>query len=119
MEKHTYQAGLIGNCSYLAHVNINTNITWLCWPRFDSSFVFGGLLDKDKGGEFSILPATEHTPQDNITGEYQYSLHGNLLRKKASYRITDFAPRFKQFERGFSNRLCLSGKLNPLMVCPG
>ena len=43
MEKHTYQAGLIGNCSYLAHVNINTDITWLCWPRFDSAACFAAL----------------------------------------------------------------------------
>ena len=100
MEKHTYQAGLIGNCSYLAHVNINTNITWLCWPRFDSSFVFGGLLDKEKGGEFSILPATEYTSKQ------YYRENTNILCTEISceegrYRITDFAPRFKQFDRFF------------------
>ncbi|HEY0244372.1 MAG TPA: trehalase-like domain-containing protein, partial [Mucilaginibacter sp.] len=61
MDKHTYQTGLIGNCAYLAHINKNTNIDWLCWPRFDSSFIFGTLLDKDQGGEFSIQPDGEYT----------------------------------------------------------
>jgi GH15 family glucan-1,4-alpha-glucosidase len=61
MVRHTYQTGIIGNCAYLAHINKNTNVDWLCWPRFDSSFVFGGLLDNELGGEFSIRPAGEYT----------------------------------------------------------
>jgi len=31
----------------------------MCWPRFDSQFIFGGLLDNKKGGEFSIMPLGE------------------------------------------------------------
>src|ERR1700710_1004795 len=65
MERHTYNTGIIGNCAYLAHVNKNTNIDWLCWPRFDSTFIFGGLLDKNKGGAFSILPEGEFTSQQH------------------------------------------------------
>ena len=60
-EQHLYQTGIIGNCAFMAHVNKNTDISWLCWPRFDSPFVFGSLLDKNKGGEFSILPQGEYT----------------------------------------------------------
>ena len=56
MKRHTYDTGIIGNCAFLAHIGTNTNFEWLCWPRFDSTFIFGGLLDKKKGGEFSILP---------------------------------------------------------------
>lgn len=37
MEKHTYNTGIMGNCTYLAHINKNTNIDWLCWPRFDDT----------------------------------------------------------------------------------
>ena len=58
-QRHTYETGIIGNCSFIAHVHKNTNIAWLCWPRFDSSFIFGGLLDENKGGRFSILPEGE------------------------------------------------------------
>ena len=100
MEKHTYQTGIIGNCGYLAHVHTNTNIEWLCWPRFDSSFVFGGLLDQDKGGSFTILPSGKYSSK-------QYYLENtNVLRteitcEEGSYAITDFAPRFHKYERYF------------------
>ncbi len=57
MKKHTYEMGLIGNCAFLALIRKDTSVAWLCWPRFDSSFVFGSLLDQNKGGQFSILPA--------------------------------------------------------------
>ncbi|WP_345211661.1 glycoside hydrolase family 15 protein [Mucilaginibacter gynuensis] len=100
MEKHTYQTGLIGNCAFLAHVHKNTNIAWLCWPRFDSTFVFGSLLDTEKGGEFSILPEGEYT-------SHQYYLENTnvicteITCESGTYRITDFAPRFYQYERYF------------------
>jgi GH15 family glucan-1,4-alpha-glucosidase len=111
-ERHTYQTGIIGNCAYIAHVNKNTNIDWLCWPRFDSSFVFGGLLDKDKGGEFSILPHGEY-----ISRQY-YLENTNVLCTEISnpegkYRIIDFAPRFYQFER-YYKPLMLIRKIEPL-----
>lgn len=100
MEKHTYQTGIIGNCAYLAHVHKNTNIEWLCWPRFDSSFVFGGLLDKEKGGSFTILPAGEYTSKQSYL-ENTNVLCTDITSAEGSYRITDFAPRFTQYERFF------------------
>ena len=100
MEKHTYQTGIIGNCSYLAHVHKNTNIEWLCWPRFDSSFVFGGLLDKNKGGEFSVLPAGEYQSNQYYL-ENTNVLCTDITCSEGSYRVTDFAPRFNQYERYF------------------
>ena len=100
MEKHIYQTGIIGNCGYLAHVHKNTNIEWLCWPRFDSSFVFGGLLDKNKGGCFTILPAGEFTSKQYYL-ENTNVLCTEITCAEGSYRITDFAPRFSQFDRFF------------------
>lgn len=98
MAKHIYESGIIGNCAFIAHVHKNTNITWLCWPRFDSSFIFGSLLDDEKGGEFSILPKHE------FTSEQWYVDNTNVLVtevtcQQGKYRITDFAPRFILFER--------------------
>ncbi|NEU08502.1 glycoside hydrolase family 15 protein [Flavihumibacter sp. R14] len=116
MEKHIYQTGIIGNCGYLAHVHKNTNIEWLCWPRFDSSFVFGGLLDREKGGSFTILPA------GNYTSEQYYLENTNVLCteitcSEGSYRVTDFAPRFNQFER-FFKPLMLIRKVEVLKGSP-
>jgi GH15 family glucan-1,4-alpha-glucosidase len=111
-EKHLYQTGIIGNCAFIAHVNLNTAISWLCWPRFDSSFVFGSLLDQKKGGEFSIRPKEEFT-----TNQY-YVENTNVLRTEITtvdgkYRITDFAPRFNAHNRYFKP-LMLIRKIEPL-----
>ena len=59
MKKHTYGSGVIGNCAYIAHVELDTNISWMCLPRFDSDFIFGGMLDREKGGEFTIRPESK------------------------------------------------------------
>lgn len=114
--KHTYDNGIIGNCSYIAHVNRDTNISWLCWPTFDSSFVFGSLMDTEKGGEFSVLPVGEYT-----TKQY-YVENTNVLRTEittadGTYRVTDFAPRFRQYERYFKP-LMLIRKVEPLNSRP-
>ncbi len=100
MEKHIYETGLIGNCAYLAHVHKNTNIVWMCWPRFDSDFIFGGLLDTKKGGEFSILPADEYTSKQYYL-ENTNVLCTEITCSNGRYRIIDFAPRFYQFDRYF------------------
>ncbi|MFD1630392.1 glycoside hydrolase family 15 protein [Pseudopedobacter beijingensis] len=112
MERHTYQTGIIGNCSFIAHVHENTNIAWMCWPQFDSSFIFGSLLDQEKGGEFSVLPS------DNYFTKQYYIENTNILctevtTSKGKYRITDFAPRFSQYER-FFKPLMLIRKIEPL-----
>jgi GH15 family glucan-1,4-alpha-glucosidase len=92
-QPHTYQTGIIGNCSFIAHIDKTTNISWLCLPRFDSSFVFGGLLDKEKGGAFSILP-------EGIFETRQYYLENtNILVteiacKEGRYRVTGFCAPF-------------------------
>ena len=65
--------GLIGNCSYSALLE-NGAVRWLCWPRMDSSFVFGDLLDADKGGTFSIEQV------DAASVHQDYVEHTNVVR---------------------------------------
>ena len=72
---HKYKMGVIGNCSYLAYIDINANVNWLCMPKFDSSFLFGSLLDKEKGGTFSICPQDDNYTSKQYYLEYKYSLH--------------------------------------------
>lgn len=116
MEKHTYQTGIIGNCSFIAHVHLNTNIEWLCWPRFDSSFVFGGLLDPVKGGEFSIRPAEEYKSRQYYRDNTNV-LCTEVISATGSYKITDFAPRYHQHDRNFKP-LMLIRKIEPLSGMP-
>lgn len=116
MARHEYNSGIIGNCGFIAHINAATAVCWLCWPRFDSSFIFGSLLDKEKGGEFSILP------RDAYTSEQHYIENTNILCTRVqsgedAYLITDFAPRFKQNDR-YYRPLMLIRKIEPLSGNP-
>lgn len=97
--------GIIGNCAYNALIDASGRVAWLCWPRFDSSFVFGALLDEERGGEYSVLPARAgRAPKFSASQEYLRNT--NVLRTvlendEGSYEIIDFAPRFEQYSRTF------------------
>ncbi len=117
MLKHTYDSGLIGNCAYISHVEKDTNISWLCFPRFDSDFIFGGMLDREKGGEFTILPHS-----DTFETSQSYVENTNVLQTKVTsgeetYIVTDFAPRFKNYDR-YYKPLMLIRKIEPVAGSP-
>ncbi|GAA5825609.1 hypothetical protein JCM11251_000307 [Rhodosporidiobolus azoricus] len=68
--------GLIGNMRTCALVSISGTIAQLCLPHFDSPSVFARILDKDKGGHFSIRT-------DNVTqSKQQYLPSTNILATK-------------------------------------
>jgi len=108
---------LIGNCNYQALIDDCARVQWLCWPRFDSSFVFGGLLDDTRGGEFSIAPRS-----DSFTSSQSYLPNTNVLRTEfhaptGSFEVIDFAPRFKQYDRFFKPNM-LVRRVRPLTDKP-
>lgn len=117
MERHVYETGIIGNCGFLAHVNKNTNIDWLCWPRFDSTFIFGGLLDKHKGGEFCIRPEGEYSSNQYYLENTNVLITEITLANGESYRITDFAPRFFEHQR-YYKPLMLIRKVEAIVGSP-
>jgi GH15 family glucan-1,4-alpha-glucosidase len=101
----TSSLGIIGNCSTTALVS-HGSIEWLCWPRPDSSFVFGPLLDRDKGGEFTVAGVDA----DTIT--HGYVENTNVLRTifsgpAGSFELLDFAPRFILYNRTFKPSMLL------------
>jgi len=98
---HKYQMGVIGNCAYIAYIDQHANVKWLCLPRFDSSFIFGSLLDEDRGGEFSIAPIS-----DSFSSHQYYLENTNILctefaSLEGRFMVMDFAPRFYQYDRYF------------------
>ncbi len=117
MARHTYDYGMIGNCAFLALIGKDTNIAWMCLPRFDSSFVFGSLIGGEKGGEFSIRPTTE-----NYRSDQSYMTNTNILCTEitvgdSAYRVTDFAPRFRQHDRYYRPMMVIR-KIEPLRGFP-
>ena len=117
MEQHKYNLGLIGNCAFSALIDDTANVRWMCWPRFDSSFIFGNLLDTQEGGEFSIRPASD---QSESSQEY---LHNTNVLKTAftaddgDFMVEDFAPRFRNKDRVYKP-LMLIRKVTPTVGTP-
>ncbi len=91
--------GLIGNCSYNALL-AGGSVEWLCWPRPDSSFVFGPLLDRERGGTFVVQGV------DTPDVRQEYLENTNVLRtvfsgQAGAFELLDFAPRFLLYDRPF------------------
>jgi len=101
MPAHKYNMGIIGNCSYMAYISMTAEVKWMCLPRFDSSFVFGSLLDEKKGGHFFIQPAEEdfksrqyYVPNTNV-------LCTEFVTPTGTFIVKDCAPRLMIYERTF------------------
>jgi GH15 family glucan-1,4-alpha-glucosidase len=94
-----YGLGIIGNCSFTALLR-DGSVEWMCWPRPDSSFVFGPLLDRERGGAFTVEGV------DATDVSQAYIENTNVLRtvfsgEAGSFELYDFAPRFTLFDRYF------------------
>jgi GH15 family glucan-1,4-alpha-glucosidase len=92
--------GIVGNCSYMAYIDTDAAVKWMCMPRFDSSFLFGSLLDSNKGGEFSITPVGKYSSKQHYVPNTNV-LITEFTTSEGRYRVIDCAPRFYQFERYF------------------
>ncbi|HEY9568047.1 MAG TPA: glycoside hydrolase family 15 protein [Thalassobaculum sp.] len=102
----TLDLGLIGNCCYGALVDPFARILWCCLPRFDAEPVFDALLrdHTGDGGEHGLF-AIDLTGV--VTAEQRYIPNTPVLVTRitaddgAAIEITDFAPRFRHFDRMF------------------
>lgn len=97
MEQHKYNSGIIGNGSYIAHINTEAEIVWLCWPNFDSSPIFGSLLDK-KCGTFSLIPQSKLISTSQVYLENTNILRTEIHTDSGSFAVIDFGPRY--YEKG-------------------
>ncbi|MHA1572318.1 MAG: glycoside hydrolase family 15 protein, partial [Alphaproteobacteria bacterium] len=112
---------VIGNCSFAALIDAQAKVVWMCLPRLDGDPVFCSLLEP-KGinadrGFFDIeLVDFSHSEQrylhnSAILVTRLYDSHG------CGIEITDFAPRFKQYDRMY-RPLMLVRHIQPLAGNP-
>ncbi|EJU03813.1 Six-hairpin glycosidase [Dacryopinax primogenitus] len=83
---------LIGNLRTAALISVDGSIESYCIPDFDSPSIFARILDKNKGGHFSITPKLSFTPKQ------AYLPASNVLRTKfladqGVAEVVDWLPR--------------------------
>jgi GH15 family glucan-1,4-alpha-glucosidase len=93
---------VIGNGRTAALVDPMSRIVWWCFPRFDGDPIFSRLLsgDDEKGFTDVLLDGvtdykSEYVRNTAIVSTLLTDQQGNTVR------ITDFAPRFRNFDRVF------------------
>ena len=71
--------GIIGDMHTCALVSKNGSMDFMCWPVFDSPTIFCRLLDKTKGGHFSIGPTARTA---NTISKQRYLPFTNILETR-------------------------------------
>jgi GH15 family glucan-1,4-alpha-glucosidase len=113
--------GLIGNMRTCALVATDGGLDFMCWPNFDSPSVFARMLDREKGGHFSISPADgelcttkqHYLPSSNI-------LQTRHLREEGVMNVVDFFPRPNDKSADAEFHACvLKGKQNGEVLSGG
>lgn len=97
---------LIGNCTLGILLNASGEMVWGCFPRFDGDPVFCTLLrersDEEDFGYFAVELS------ECVRQEQEYVVNTPVVVTRlfdaagGCVEITDFAPRFVQFQRVFS-----------------
>jgi GH15 family glucan-1,4-alpha-glucosidase len=113
---------IIGDLHTVALVGKNGSIDWYCFPRIDSSSIFGALLDANKGGFFRIHAS-------DVTSEYQQLYYPDtnvLLTRFATHdgyaELTDFMPikgrKTDEFEHALIRSVnVIYGSLEIVLTC--
>jgi GH15 family glucan-1,4-alpha-glucosidase len=87
--------GIIGDMHTAALISKEGSLDFMCWPVFDSPSVFCRLLDKDKGGHFSIIAATQTGALPNSKQRYlPYTnmLETRWIHEEGVLNLIDFFP---------------------------
>jgi hypothetical protein len=91
---------VIGNGRTAALLDPSSRPIWWCFPRFDGDPIFCRLLagDEEKGFSDVVLDGMA-----DVSSEYVRNVVSTILTdsKCAAVEITDFAPRFRAFDRAF------------------
>jgi len=108
--------GFLSDCRSAALVASDGAIDWLCWPRFDSPSVFGRILDKEKGGTFSVSPVDKDYEVERTYLESSNVLQTIFTTKAGKLQVTDW------LHKGARQALCrlimcLEGEVEVEVIC--
>ena len=100
MTASSLDLAVIGNGRTAALVNPYARIVWWCFPRFDSDPVFSRLLagDEEKGFTDVVLERMANT-ESHYVRNTAIVVTTLTAADGAAVRVTDFAPRFRNFGR--------------------
>lgn len=84
--------GLIGDLQTAALVSTDATIDWFCCPRFDSPSIFGALLDRRKGGHFTVGPASATYTSKQLYHPDTAVLVTRFMTEAGTGEVVDFMP---------------------------
>ncbi|MET7367833.1 glycoside hydrolase family 15 protein [Streptomyces sp. NPDC005566] len=84
--------GLIGDLQTAALVTTDATIDWFCCPRFDSPSIFGALLDRRKGGHFTVGPAADTYTTKQLYHPDTAVLVTRFMTEAGAGEVVDFMP---------------------------
>jgi GH15 family glucan-1,4-alpha-glucosidase len=93
-KKNLLNYGIIGNCKSSALIFEDSSINWCCLPQFDSSSVFGKILDDEIGGHFKIAVDDSYIISQNYYNDTAI-LKTNFKNNECEFELIDYMPRFK------------------------
>jgi GH15 family glucan-1,4-alpha-glucosidase len=110
---------IIGNSTIAALIDQKARILWTCWPRIDGDPLFSALVggpDPQRGFlsvELEGMTASTQSYERNtaILITVMTAADGSAIR------VTDFAPRFKQYDRIFRPPMILR-RIEPIAGTP-
>ena len=116
-KKSLLNYGIVGNCKSSALIFEDSSINWCCLPQFDSSSVFGKILDNDIGGSFKII-CDESFSIKQTYYKNTAILVTNFKNDNEEFELIDYMPRFKNDDGTFYSspeihRILLPIKGNP------
>jgi GH15 family glucan-1,4-alpha-glucosidase len=102
MNDYGLDLAVIGNGRTAALVDPSSRIVWWCFPHFDGDPIFSRLVagNEEKGFSDIVLDDLAETQSEYLRNT---AIVSTVLtdRRGGAVRVTDFAPRFRQFGRVF------------------
>ena len=83
---------LVGDGRTAALISRTGSVDWLCWPRFDASALFAGLLGTDEHGFWQLGPVAPHVETTRCYRDGTLVLETRHRTHEGEVLVTDFMP---------------------------